>query len=227
MASNFQTRFLPIHSSASQSIYETIRQYDDEYEGLDIEDRAAIGADEENLAARFEDYELEDALARADIQSTRSSNLGSSETGEARLDHRQQWRQAAVGDAEDDDGPPASLLVEGNGDEEPLPPPPNPHSNHVQRVDDGGVPDFSSPQLQSQWQATREHQPIHPGPQSPNPINISSNRRSGLVFADPKEKAMWRWANVENLDNFFRDVYVYFIGNGIWCIVLSRALNIL
>jgi len=38
---------------------------------------------------------------------------------------------------------------------------------------------------------------------------------------------MWRWANVENLDNYLKDVYMYFMGNGIWCIGLGRALNLL
>jgi len=43
----------------------------------------------------------------------------------------------------------------------------------------------------------------------------------------PKEQAMWRWANVENLDNFLKDVYDYFLGNGIKCILLGRVLNLL
>lgn len=38
---------------------------------------------------------------------------------------------------------------------------------------------------------------------------------------------MWRWANVEDLDNFIKDVYIYFLGNGIWSIFLGRALNLL
>ncbi|OAX81033.1 hypothetical protein ACJ72_04627 [Emergomyces africanus] len=38
---------------------------------------------------------------------------------------------------------------------------------------------------------------------------------------------MWRWANVENLDNFLADVYDYFLGNGIKSILLSRVLNLL
>jgi autophagy-related protein 9 len=38
---------------------------------------------------------------------------------------------------------------------------------------------------------------------------------------------MWRWANVEDLDNFLKDVYTYFLGNGIWSILLTRVLNLL
>lgn len=43
--------------------------------------------------------------------------------------------------------------------------------------------------------------------------------------ATPAEKAMWRWVNVENLDNFLREVYDYFLDCGIWSILLSRALK--
>ena len=38
---------------------------------------------------------------------------------------------------------------------------------------------------------------------------------------------MWLWANVENLDNFLKDVYTYFLGNGMWSILLNRALSLL
>jgi autophagy-related protein 9 len=48
-----------------------------------------------------------------------------------------------------------------------------------------------------------------------------------MAMIDPKEKAMWMWANVENLDNFLKDVYTYFLGNGIWSILLNRALSLL
>ncbi|PWN88153.1 APG9-domain-containing protein [Acaromyces ingoldii] len=44
---------------------------------------------------------------------------------------------------------------------------------------------------------------------------------------DPKERALWNWANVDNLDEFLQEVYSYYIGKGIFCIALSRALNLL
>ncbi|CCD22362.1 autophagy protein ATG9 NDAI_0A02040 [Naumovozyma dairenensis CBS 421] len=42
-----------------------------------------------------------------------------------------------------------------------------------------------------------------------------------------KERALWKWANVENLDVFLQDVYDYYLGNGFTCIVLEKALNII
>ncbi|KAI7893573.1 APG9-domain-containing protein [Mucor mucedo] len=41
------------------------------------------------------------------------------------------------------------------------------------------------------------------------------------------DRTMWRWANVENMDDFFNRVYEYFQGKGIYCILLARLLNLL
>lgn len=42
-----------------------------------------------------------------------------------------------------------------------------------------------------------------------------------------KERALWRWVNVEDLDAFLQEVYMYYVGKGIWAIGLSRLLNLL
>ncbi|POG80356.1 autophagy protein Apg9-domain-containing protein [Rhizophagus irregularis DAOM 181602=DAOM 197198] len=44
---------------------------------------------------------------------------------------------------------------------------------------------------------------------------------------DIRELTMWKWVNVENLDLFLAHVYSYYIGKGIYCILLSRFLNLL
>ncbi|ORZ06573.1 autophagy protein Apg9-domain-containing protein [Lobosporangium transversale] len=41
------------------------------------------------------------------------------------------------------------------------------------------------------------------------------------------ELAMWKWVNVENLDNFLTRVYDYYVGKGIYTILLERCLNLL
>lgn len=51
------------------------------------------------------------------------------------------------------------------------------------------------------------------------------NVRANLGLIDPKERALWKWANVENLDNFLQEVYNFYLGNGFYCILLSRLLN--
>lgn len=44
---------------------------------------------------------------------------------------------------------------------------------------------------------------------------------------NPREKALWRWVNTSNLDSFMRDVYDYFEGGGLWCILCANALWLL
>lgn len=45
------------------------------------------------------------------------------------------------------------------------------------------------------------------------------------TMVDPKELALWKWANVQNLDNFFAEAYMYYTGKGLVSIILSRCLN--
>lgn len=44
---------------------------------------------------------------------------------------------------------------------------------------------------------------------------------------EDREKALWMWANVENIDEFLREVYAYYTGKGLVCIALAKALNLL
>ena len=44
---------------------------------------------------------------------------------------------------------------------------------------------------------------------------------------DAYERALWNWVNVYNLDAFLQEVYLYYQGKGIYCIALSRGLNLL
>lgn len=43
----------------------------------------------------------------------------------------------------------------------------------------------------------------------------------------PKERALWMWSNITNLDIFLHDVYDYYIGNGWTCIALSKTCDLL
>jgi autophagy-related protein 9 len=55
--------------------------------------------------------------------------------------------------------------------------------------------------LEEQWNAAtaqKEYQLRDVRPNTTKPARL------GLI--DPKERAMWKWANVENLDNFLQDV---------------------
>lgn len=242
IASNLLSRLLP--PTGSPSVYEAIRQNDVESDASDVEERAGMALDEENLRERFDHDGLEEALANAtDSQMTTHSTafLGQDRpraTSGDRLDARRptrrklsrpRWMQTSQRELEADEGDedvPASLLVEGGDDDfSRSPGPPPPHS----MMDHGSpVPGPSSRDDINKWERARAQQPLH----SPSRHTASSDRSApgpypNLALVDPKQKALWRWANVENLDNFLEDVYVYFLGNGIWCIMLSRALNLL
>ncbi|GAA6024138.1 hypothetical protein JCM8202_004269 [Rhodotorula sphaerocarpa] len=54
-----------------------------------------------------------------------------------------------------------------------------------------------------------------------------ARRRSGIATMSAKERALWRWVNVSDLDGFLQQVYIYYVGKGIWAIGLERTLNLL
>lgn len=57
--------------------------------------------------------------------------------------------------------------------------------------------------------------------------NPSSQSHKPMRGLDEYERALWNWVNVLNLDAFLQDVYAYYEGKGIYCIALSKGLNLL
>lgn len=125
----------------------------------------------------------------------------------------------------DDNDVPESLLLESNSASvmeaeaaQPLIPPsrqrPGPDrgpKSHIQweNIDDRGAE-----------HATTSHSPL--------PFRIQpKNKGSTGIHVTKREAALWRWVNVSNLDNFMRDVYDYYEGGGIWCILSANALWLL
>lgn len=240
MSSNILSRFLP--PTNSPSVYETLRQHDAVSESSDIEERAGLAMHDEQDP--FSDRELEDALANAEdneIDSPSTALLDQARVGKApeerasssstrrRKPPRPRWMaHESLGyelDDNDEDDVPQSLLVEGHPDDlkSRLPPPPRPHgrSDH-QRVPS---PDKFPPPSRPHW---NENSPQSIPNENTHPVSKwIYGQHPGLANIDPAKKAMWRWASVEDLDNFLKDVYVYFLGNGIWSILLTRVLNLL
>ncbi|QKX63571.1 uncharacterized protein TRUGW13939_10742 [Talaromyces rugulosus] len=230
MNSNMLSRILP--STGSPSIYEAIR-HDDEASDSDAEERAAMALDEENLHDSLHDYNPDD-VADSQVTTQSTAFLGQRRPNKSRLGwtgpgagpSRPRWMQASrrIGVDEGDDDVPASLLIEGQDLEDMPNPPAPPHQIDDERDSfPGDGP--SSGISPNRWEARRDNNSFLPPP------IISGARRlggiSGMVSASSKDKAMWRWANVENLDNFLKEVYIYYLGNGISSILLSRALNLL
>jgi autophagy-related protein 9 len=247
MASNVLSRLLP---QTGQSVYETIRQHDNDSDASDVEERAGLVYDDDvNLGNRFSDRELEEAMADA----TREGSSSPSDTFLTPQIAQRGERSASSGprmrkpnnprfmrsvtprpefveddlDDDHDDDVPASLLMEGQHDDEylrtRLPPPPSHHFSDPQ-------PSRSarSPRREHiRWDNTREQRPSHDLPRRNQLRSLWSAGHPNMALVNPKEKAMWMWANVENLDNFLKEVYTYFLGNGIWSILLNRLLSIL
>jgi len=84
---------------------------------------------------------------------------------------------------------------------------------------------------------TQDVKAIHAGsPQKPSEIDPPDQSSHGhfrppqpkqMRGLDAYERALWSWVNVYNLDAFLQEVYQYYQGKGIYCIALSRGLNLL
>lgn len=241
MSSNMFSRFLP--TAGSPSVYEAIRQHDAESDVSDVEERAGMALEDES-GDHFSDRELEEALA--DARESQMTSPSSPFLSQRRASGQRHAKAASrpsrslkpspsrVDADEGDSDVPPSLLIEGHEEDEllktrfPPPPPPPPLPPHDLSDPEPPIPGPSTRVNRARWEATRAQQPIHPVKRKSKPAGRwSVGQFPNLAAADPREKAMWRWANVENLDNFLKDVYTYYLGNGIWSIMLSRALNLL
>ncbi|KAL4934032.1 autophagy protein ATG9 [Aspergillus undulatus] len=252
MASNVLSRFLP--PNGSPSVYETLRQHDNDSDVSDVEERAGLTyEDDANLGDRFTDRELEEAMADAAREESpspsdnfltpqrlqRGPQAGPSGTQpRRRKSSNPRWMQSVsprpypgdrdYHDEDHDDDVPASLLMEGQHDDDDdlkmrLPPPPSHRLSDPQPSRSARSPRRDH----IRWDTTQNQTPSHNFPRRNHPKSLWSAGYPNLSLVDPKEKAMWMWANVENLDNFLKEVYTYFLGNGIWSILLNRLLSIM
>lgn len=108
---------------------------------------------------------------------------------------------------------PASLLIEDGefGQQHPM----------LAREPVRAVPAYGEPQ-DSIWT------PHGLGPAYEPPVQKMKQKTAArLGSIDPKERALWKWTNVQNLDNFLEDVYFYYTEKGFYSIVLDRILNLL
>lgn len=62
-------------------------------------------------------------------------------------------------------------------------------------------------------------------------INSSGNQRQGPIHLQThlskKDKALWNWVNVDDLDEFLQEVYTFYVRKGIWSIALAGFLDLL
>lgn len=221
------SRLVP--NSQGRSFYEELRRSDGDVED-DIESQAGL-LDEENLNHHFQAHDLEhvDGLGVEDSRTTlggvtNSPSRGRGAPGARRhRDGRSDW----VSNEDDGDNDvPASLLVERHeGDTEEI--------LGQSRENRGGNQGAAIPgpsTARPQWETTQARQRLHTDNvfgSSRRGNGLPSSLFLGMVSGSDKKKAEWRWANVSNLDNFVKDVYDYYLGSGMWCILVERVLHLL
>ncbi|KAF9870390.1 autophagy protein Apg9 [Colletotrichum karsti] len=233
MASNIFSRLGP-PARGSPSFYEELREGRDV--DPDIENQAGLDVDEENLKEQFQDYDLDHAqgLAVEDSRATLESNanlLKSSPKTAGRGTQRRGTRRdpapAWVGQEDDGDNDvPASLLVEPH-DMEVVAKETSRGKQPPAAARQPAIPGPSDRRAHAQWETAQAQQRLHP-PDGIQLVRAQPKRFArGLASGNEKEKALWRWVNVSNVDFFIQDVYSYYQGSGYWCIVCGRGLHLL
>jgi autophagy-related protein 9 len=243
MASNILSRLLPPSNNMEPSIYEELRAHDQARQPYDVEQRAGMAVDEENLGGAFHDYDLEQADvfngedSRITTESTafitqpqqRRQPLKKTKSGHTKNESgdRSKWAAQSPRILEDDgdDDVPASLLIEG--DEEPLPSQPKMQQDKREPMaaKTPSVPGPSTRETRARWNTAQAHQRLHYEDEIRQPHPSVHDAR--IATGSPKERALWTWVNVTNMDHFMAEVYNYYLGAGIWCICLGRLLNLL
>ncbi|KAK4124205.1 APG9-domain-containing protein [Parathielavia appendiculata] len=220
MASNVFSRLVP--TPKRRSFYEELRRRQD-----DTEDQAGL-LDEENLNHDFHNYDLGHAegLGVGDSRTTVGDVPGPASRGRGHpsgwrnKDHRSTWA------SQEDDGDndvPASLLVERHDRDTEVPAGRSRRSKRGHQT--AAIP--GSSRTRQQWETTQAEQRLHNHEASGQPYGgLPNSLFAGMVLGNAKKKAEWRWANILNLDNFMKDVYDYYLGNGMWCILVERALHL-
>ena len=224
MATKIFSRFLP-PTTGEPSIYETLRQHD-ELDHSDVEERAGMAVDENDLGEQFHDHEPHGTDADPKLQAAPAKNREATGSNPPRPWHfsqnRRRTQKAKETEMEElDDEVPQSLLIEGDQD-------PTSDAAKHQRMQSPPVLGPTDRGVRAKWQAAQQQQRLYQDAISPHDrsgARGSSSLRATMM--DPKEKALWMWANVENLDNFLAEVYEYYTGNGIWSITLTRMLNLM
>jgi autophagy-related protein 9 len=238
MASNILSRLLPTNPQG-RSIYDEIRAHD-EASDPDLEERAGMSLDEENLG--FPAHELGNPAEVFDAESTTESTAFLPDPHQTpmkpRFDKKGKGRDLGrllaesprLLEEDPDDDVPASLLIEGNDHRGPITP--NQarvrHTSSQKRA--APIPGSSTRENRVLWEATQTQQKLHRDAEAGTTASSSrqpSYQPTRVLTGSPREKAMWRWINVRNLDKFIKAVYAYYEGDGIWCIILDKVINIL
>lgn len=233
MTSNLLSRFLPANP-ARRSVYDDLRAYEED-SASDVEERAGMTAvDEENL--HFNDDELDpEAFSGAESRIESESTTFLHQQRRVATDQETPFsperpsrfltQSPRLLDEDLDDVVPASLLVERHKNAESSKPR---RSKGKQREmpKHRPVPGPSTNDNRAHWEATQEQQKLHAddgGPKAPLPVRAGP----GILGKTARQEAMWVWSQQNDLDGLMTDVYEYYQGAGIYCILLEKFVGLL
>ncbi|KAG5981402.1 autophagy protein atg9 [Claviceps digitariae] len=137
---------------------------------------------------------------------------------------QERFTQWTVGEEDIENDVPASLLVETSDPSMQV----IPASSHATRDRSSKRCERLDRQPKAQWQpATRQNSFDSDYQQGSGGLAHPRSLARSLGPGGHREKALWRWVNISNLDGFMRDVYDYYEGGGMLCILCSNALWLL
>lgn len=213
---------------SGRSFYEDLRGSSNRISELD--DQGDLQVDEDNWNRHFHEQDLEHigGLANEDSRITLNSaaSLGGTHPGNApsrntreagAAAHAPRW--TSLGQEEDGNDVPQSLLVERQQTQN------NTRGRrHYPASRQATSGQNSSGNRRAQWDQVQNQQKLHPSTAANHEELHAIDR---VITGSAREKALWRWINVTNLDVFMKDVYEYYLGSGFWCIVCERALHLM
>lgn len=194
---------------------------------------AGQAVDEENLREDFQDYDLENGIDGGRSRMTLDSAPGTtggiySGTHRSGIHGRNRNRWQRQDDEEEENDVPESLLMEPNDGDDvgDLGPGLAQQPRHAEQP---VLSSHRSHKARGRWDASRSMRKPHRDPRPP-PASRSAPAHPiapRATTGSARDKAAWRWVNVSNLDQFMLDVYNYYDGCGIWCILTDRGLHLL
>ncbi|KAM3470218.1 hypothetical protein MY8738_009829 [Beauveria namnaoensis] len=211
----------------TKSFYEQLRSRDDDLPDLEAGQMRAL--DEENLKHEFRDVQFDETKTResrttvASTMAERGPKIGSP-SSKGQYKSKQLPTTWAADDEDPDEDVPASLLVENN--DEPIQ-----RLESMSRATAQGakesIPWRASPPgaHTAQWETVKRQHRLYRD-DAIKTFQLHS-MVSGSRLGGRRERALWRWVNTSSLDSFMRDVYDYYEGGGMWCILCSNALWLL
>ena len=206
--------------AGGRSLYETLRQQDDDEDSDNPDDlEAGVGMSAAHQDEELEgpnDYELRpprDLTASQYSQTeTRQSLFGSGPRSRSGGSSRLNYMSAQLPELDTEaEEVPASLLVERTG--------PGIREPYRDNIRGAKLPAHSTVRQGGPVRSTGHAHWVDPEPLRRRGEQVGTQEevhqaRMGLI--DPKQRALWKWANVASLDNFLHDVWRYFHSTRDW-----------